>query len=243
MTLIANELTKLRTIRGPWLIAAIQQALIVAGVSGLAVSGIDLSTQDGVRSLLSHAGIASAILSLVLGITAVAGEYRHKTMTDTYLGVPRRGRVVTAKLLTYTAVGVGLGVVGAATGLVVTAAWLAGDGITIDLSDATIWRTVGGIVAINGVYAAIGVSLGALVRNLTAAIVVALVWIAVLETTVANLLSDVGRWLPNRAGMGLDYMPAEMDVLPQWGAGLVLSGYAVLLVVAAMAATVRRDVT
>ena len=87
-TLIVNEWMKLRTIRGPLLILAIQQALIVAGVSGLAAGGADLNSANGVRGLFAHAGIASAILSLVLGITAVAGEYRHRSITDTYLATP-----------------------------------------------------------------------------------------------------------------------------------------------------------
>jgi ABC-2 type transport system permease protein len=87
------------------------------------------------------------------------------------------------------------------------------------------------------------VSLGALVRNLTAAVTGALVWIALVETVVGNLLGDAGRWLPNRAGLALGYMPSTVPVLPQWGAGLLLVGYAVVIVVAAGATTVRRDVT
>jgi ABC-2 type transport system permease protein len=99
-------------------------------------------------------------------------------------------------------------------------------------------------VAINAAYAAIGVSLGALIRNLTGAIAVALVWIALVETTVANLLGDLGRWLPNRAGMAVDYMPAgTVPLLPQWGALTVLIGYTAALVLIALNTTVRRDVT
>ena len=236
-TLIVNEWTKLRTIRGPWLILAIQQAVIVAGVSGLAVAGADQ------RGLLAHAGVASAILSLVLGITAVAGEYRHRSITDTYLATPARTPVIIAKLVAYTVAGAALGVVSVATGLITTAVWTGARNGTLDLAAVQAWRIFVGIVAINAAYAAIGVSIGALIRNLAAAITVALVWIALVETTVANLLGDLGRWLPNRAGMAVDFMPAVAPLLPQWGAALVLAGYTAVFVVAALTTTVRRDVT
>ena len=244
MTLIANELTKLRTVRGPWLMAGIQQAVIVAGVSGLAVAGANLDTAAGVRGLLSHAGIASAVVSLILGITAVAGEYRHRSITDTYLAAPHRARVITAKLVAYTAVATVLGLLSAATGLVTTALWVVARDGTLDLAGAGAGRIIPGIVAINAAYAAIGVSLGALIRNLTGAIAVALVWVALVETTVANLLGDLGRWLPNRAGMAVDYMPTSAaPLLPQWGALTVLIGYTAAFVLIALNTTVRRDVT
>jgi ABC-2 type transport system permease protein len=220
-----------------------QQAVIVAGVSGLAVGGADLGAPAGTRSLLSHAGVASAILTLVFGILAVAGEYRHRTITDTYLATPARGRVLAAKLTSHALVGLAVGILSAGTGLLVTWAWTAGEGATLDLTGGELGRMLAGIVAVNVAYAAIGVSLGALIRNVTAAVSAALVWITLVETTVANLVGDLGRWLPNRAGMALDAMPATEILLPQWGGGLLLAGYAVAFALVAAATTVRRDVT
>lgn len=241
-TLITTEWTKLRTVRATWLILAIQQGLIIAGVSGLAVGGTNLNTPKGVGALLSHAGIASGILSLVLGITAVAGEYRHRSITDTYLAVPTRTPVIVAKLTAYGTVGILFGAISAVTGLATTALWTMGKGGTLDLAAADADRIMVGIVAINLAYAVVGVSLGALIRNLTAAVAVALVWIVLVETTVANLLGDLGRWLPNRAGMALNAM-ATNGMLPQWGAAIVLAGYAAVFAAVALTTTIRRDVT
>lgn len=99
-------------------------------------------------------------------------------------------------------------------------------------------------MAINATYAAIGVSHGALIPNLTGAVAVALVWIAPVESTVANLLGDVGRRLPNRAGLAVDDMPANTALLmPQGGATLVLAGYAAVFILAALTISTRRDVT
>jgi len=240
--LIVTEWTKLRTVRATWLILAIQQSLIIAGVSGLAVGGTNLNTPKGVGTLLAHAGIASAILSLVLGITAVAGEYRHRSITDTYLATPTRTPVIIAKLTAYGAVGVLFGAISAVTGLATTAIWTTAKGGTLDLAAAQADRILVGIVAFNLAYAVVGVSLGALIRNLTAAVVIALVWIVLVETTVANLLGDLGRWLPNRAGMALNAMGVQ-NLLPQWGAALVLAAYAAVFAAVALTTTIRRDVT
>jgi ABC-2 type transport system permease protein len=241
-TLIITEWTKLRTVRATWLILAIQQALIIAGVSGLAVGGADLTTPVGVSGLLAHAGIASAILSLVLGITAMAGEYRHRAITDTYLATPTRSPVIIAKLTAYGTVGILFGAVSAVTGLTTTAIWTTAKGGTLDLAAANADRIIVGIVALNLAYAVVGVSLGALIRNLTVAVAIALVWLVLVETTVANLLGDLGRWLPNRAGMALNTMPLP-GLLPQWGAALVLAGYTAVFAAVALTTTIRRDVT
>jgi len=60
----------------------------------------------------------SRILALVLGAIIITGEYRHKTVTPTFLAEPRRGRVVTAKLGISFGSGVVLGALTMVTGLV-----------------------------------------------------------------------------------------------------------------------------
>lgn len=240
-TLISAEFRKLRTIRTPWVILAVQQVIIIAGIAGLVVSGDDLGAPTSTRSVLAHAGVP-ALLTLVLGITAVAGEYRHRTITDAYLGTPRRDRVVAAKLVAYAVVGAAFGVVNAASALAAGAVAMSVEDTALDLASADVWRTLAGGVGWNVLYAAIGVSLGALVRNLMVAVTIALSWIAVAETIVGQLVGDLARWLPNRSAAALAYLP-NPDLLPQWGAGLVLAGYAAVLAALAAATTVRRDVT
>ena len=229
-------------VEGPWLLLAVAQVLIVIGVSGATVSGADATDPATALTLVSHAGLVS-LFSLVLGITAVAGEYRHRTIDDTYLAAPRRGRVIAAKLGVYTVAGAGFGVVGAGTALVASAGWLAAEGGSLELSSADLWRTVVGCVIWNAAFAAIGVGVGALVRNLAGAIIAALAWLAIGEALVGQLLGDLQRWLPFAGGGALANLPADAASLPQAGAGLLLAGYAAAFAVLAVSTTVRRDVS
>jgi len=192
-TLIANEFRKLRTIRGPWLLLAAGPVLVIVGVAGEVAGGADVTQPQTAIHAVAHAGVMS-LLTLIFGITAVAGEYRHKTITDTYLATPRRGRVIAAKFAVYAA------------------------------------------------FAAIGVSLGALIRNLAAAIATALAWIALVEGLIGELISDLEAWLPFASGQALGRLPGAPDI-PQWAGGLLLAGYAVVFAAIALTTSVRRDIT
>lgn len=70
-TLIANEINKLRTIRGPWLLLAAGPVLLIVGVAGVVAGGADLTQPQTAIHAVAHAGLMS-LLTLILGITAVA---------------------------------------------------------------------------------------------------------------------------------------------------------------------------
>lgn len=241
---MGTEFLKLRTTRTPLVLLAVAQLVIVAGVSGLFVGGhVDIADPVTAQRAIAHAGLVS-IFSLVLGVLAVAGEYRHKTITDTYLGTPRRGRVVAAKLGTYALAGVLFGVVSTVTAVVATAIWLSAKGGSLEVGSAAVWRTLAGCVVWNACFAAIGVGVGALLRNVIAAVAGALAWLALVEGIVGQLIGDLGRWLPFRSGQALEDVPFPgIPLLPQWGGGIVLVTYAAIFAVLAVSTTVRRDVT
>ena len=237
--ILAAEFHKLRTTRGTWLLLVLAQLVVAAGVSGLMVSRDDAATPAGQRDAVAHIGLV-ALFSLLLGILAVAGEYRHRTITDAYLATPRRERVILAKLAIGLGAGTVFGLAAAATALIVTALWLR---TGLDLSSGDLWRTVAGGIGWNVAFAAIGVGVGALVTNLFAAVAAALAWLALVEGIVAQLIGDAGRWLPFALGSALDGLPNAADGPPRWQAALALAGYAAAFLVAAVATTVRRDVT
>ncbi len=241
-----SEFRKLSTVRGPWLLLAAGPLVVLAGVTGLVQSGgnvHDPATQD---TALAHVGLA-AVFTLMFGILAVAGEYRHGTITDTFLSFPARRAVVVAKLALYGLIGGLAGVVSSLVAVAATAAWWAARGGSFQLSGAGTWRTLGGGMAVSIAFALIGVGVGALIRNLVAAVAAALAWIALVEGIAGQLLgSGLAHWLPLAASESLDraaLTASAARLLPQWGGGLVLLGYAAAFAVAAVLTTLNRDVT
>ena len=239
--LIANEIRKLRTIRGPWLLLAAGPVLVVVGVVGEVAGAADSTQPQTAIHAVAHAGVVS-LVALILGITAVAGEYRHKTITETYLATPRRGRVIAAKFAVYTAVGAVFGLMLAVTAVIATAVAITANGGSLDLSNSDLRRTLAGGVACNAAFAAIGVSLGALIPNLAAAIATALAWIALVEGLIGELISDLEAWMPFAGGQALGRLPGAPDI-SQWAGGLLLAGYTVVFAVLAVTTSIRRDIT
>ena len=242
---VGDEVLKLRTVRLPWVLLAAAVAVAGAGASGPMVQGDDLADPGTAVASIGHAGLAS-LFALVLGVAAVAGEHRYRTIVDTFLSTPRRVRVVVAKLLVTTVAGALLGVVAAVVAVATTAAWYAGRGGSLDVWSEPVLRTAGGGVAWCAAFAAIGVGVGALVRNLAGALTSALAWLALVEGVAGDLVGDdAARWLPFRAGTALGNLPAAAggsEELGQGAAALALAAYAVLLAAVAVSTTVRRDV-
>ncbi|MFC1437372.1 ABC transporter permease subunit [Streptacidiphilus sp. N1-10] len=244
-SLIRTEVLKLRTIRSPWLLLLAAPLLVTAGISGMVLSGnkpLDAAAQSGA---LAHVGLTS-LFTMVFGILAVAGEYRHRTITDTYLTTPSRGRVISAKLLVYAAFGMLSGMVSSLVGLGVAAAWWSDKGVSFAWGDTAMWTTIGGGIVWNAAFAAIGVGVGALVRSLVGAIAVSLAWVALVEGIVGQLIGGLARWLPFNAGQALGAGTESMTtshLLPRWDGGLVLALYTLAFAALALTTSMRRDVS
>jgi ABC-2 type transport system permease protein len=242
---IRSEFRKLGSVRSPWLLLAAGPLIVVAGITGLIESGGNVHDPAGQSRALAHVGLA-ALFTLLFGITAVAGEYRHGTITDTFLSSPARGRVIAAKLASYGLVGAAAGLVSSVVAIGVTAAWWAAEGGSFHLGAGGTWLTLGGGLAANVAFAVIGVGVGALIRNLVAAVAAALAWIALVEGTAGQIAGPgLARWLPFYASeaLGRTNLSAVAHPLPQWAGGLVLAGYAAAFAAAAVVTTLRRDVT
>jgi hypothetical protein len=91
----------------------------------------------------------------------------------------------------------------------------------------------------------IGVALGALTRNTIGAIVAAIAWTLFVEQVIlAAIVPGIEKWLPTGAAIGLTNAsgPGPAHSLSAAVAGVVLAGYAVVMLLAASRTTIRRDV-
>ncbi len=234
--MIRAEFRKLRTVRSTWLLLGIAQLLVIGGVSGLMLQRDDPTSTAGQRGAIAHVGLVS-LFSLLLGIMAMAGEYRHRTITIAFLATPRRSRLVGAKLLVVSGAGLVFGLAASATALITTAIWMATKGSSLS---GDVGRTVVGGIAWNVAFAALGVGLGVVVTNLIAAVAAALAWLALVEGIVGQLIGGTAaKWLPFALGPALEGQTS----LPAWQAALAMAGYALAFVLVGVVLTQRRDVT
>ena len=241
--LVAAEWLKLRTIR--LLYAGIPAAVIlscaaVAGeiFSGHAVGPSGLATSEGVRRVFAVTG-AGAILIMVVGVVIAAGEYRHGTAGDTFLTTPRRERVVVAKLVVGAGVGLGGGLLIAGSAIAVARVAYAIKGVTFPMSSSDVWLTLLGAVVYSTLFAALGVGLGAMVRNQTLAVAGSLAWFAAIEHTMVNLVPDLGRWFPAAAGQAIVRTPIDGLLSPLAGVALLVVYVAAAAVAGARLAATR----
>ncbi len=247
--LLAAEAAKLGTTRLWYSLLAATAGLTVVGVvaailtAGRADGTFALDTPEGVRNVLS-AGWPSTTVVLVLGILAMAGEFRHGTITPTFLATPKRGRVVAAKMAVYALVGLGFSATASAITVAIALPWLRRRGVDISLPDREVVLVVAGLLLATALHGLLGVSVGSLIRNPAAAVAIALVWSLLFESLLVGLLPEVGRWLPGGAAQALTRSsPTAGELLPMWGGGLLLAAYGLVFACVGTRFVVRRDIT
>jgi ABC-2 type transport system permease protein len=190
--LLTAELLKLRTTRTFVTLVSVTLVLSLV-VVGLTAILADDFTEDSVRELFTFD--FSSLFILLLGVTGMAGEWRHRTITSSVLAAPDRIRLLLAKMIAYA-------VAGAVLSLIVTVALMALGTLILSMRDETtlpvadladvLWRNL--LVA--ALLGAFGVCIGGIVRNQIVAIVGLLVFAFALEPALLNLALEVGRFGP-----------------------------------------------
>lgn len=256
ITAVRAELFKLRTTRMYYGLLGIAAGLTLlvqvalSGWSGTSSLIPSLATAAGQRDLVTNTGFA-LLTAAVLGTVISSGEFRHKTVTDTYLDQPDRVRVMLAKIVAALAGGALFGAVAAAIATMVGRMAVAVKGDTVVLSGGDYARYAAGAVLGAALLAAIGCVAGALIRSQVGAVIAVFVWSLAIERILAGLSKSIGRFLPltGAATMAGANSRAAMPPLPDGiqplpfaaMAGILL---AVLVVLAAGTAhTLNRDIT
>lgn len=231
-------------------------ALMFASVEPGTAGAPDLSTGPGVTTVYTAGIQIGYLLTLVVGIMVIGSEFRHKTATATFLGTPRRGRVVAAKALALALISCFYGLLTVAAGFGVGAAVLSAKGFSPVPDAGYVGRSLALSLLVLVVWALIGLGAGVLIRNQVAAILVALGFAWLVEPLLGfglmfapwDWAKSVAKYLPSQATQavlgGAQQMPdgGAVSVL-SWQAGsLVLLAYAAVATLLGLLLTLRRDV-
>jgi ABC-2 type transport system permease protein len=240
--LVSAELLKLRTTRTAFgFLTAIVLLTLAVNAANFATS--DFTSEEDLKTALSGTGIAAAFL-MILGIVGTTGEYRHSTITSTLLATPERARVVAGKLLAYLIAGAVLGAAAIVVTYAVGIPWLSERDAPLELLGVGDYLelAVRGI-ALAALSGALGVGIGAIVRNQVAAVVGTLVYLFILEPVVSLVSSDLAAFTIGGAQTGLGSGDFGDDMLDPIPAGLVVTGWVLLLGSLGALVEEQRDVT
>lgn len=245
--LVAAELLKLRTTRVTYVLLGV--SVLVTALTAVAVAASGALDADPALGL-AEAVTFSSFLALVAGILLTTNEYRHGTITSTFLVTPSRARVLAAKLLAGGVAGAAFGAAVAVVAFAIAVPWLSGGDDEIPV-DAQLFEAVGRLVALYVLYALVGVATGAIVQNQVGAIVATIAWLFVIEQIISLVTalaagdvgedSPVGPYLP---GAALNAVAVGGEGDPGLAAGwalLLSSAYVAVLAALGAASMVRRD--
>ena len=239
--ILRAELRKLRLTRSLWL-------LLLAGVAISVVAGTVLVTSfpesELGRRLSEHGPLRFGpsnigLLLVIFGIRLWGDETHHGTLASTFVDLPARGRVLAAKAV--VAVGAAVGVTAAIYALVVPVTVIAVDqrgfGMTMDAGATA--ALFGRVTAAMALSTLLGLVVATIVRNRTAALVGAAVWIMLAEQLIGSIL-EAPELLPTAAVSGL-VSDGGAGYLAAPSAGLLLAATTAALGIGALA-SLRRDV-
>jgi ABC-type transport system involved in multi-copper enzyme maturation permease subunit len=239
---IRSELLKQRSTQ-----TAVFLFLAMVGLVGLAVAMHVLALgktrlatnahQLEVFQIGTRAGMLFAALAGALAITA---EIRYGTIRPTFLAQPRRSPVLAAKLTVGALTGFVYGLL--AEGLMAAFAALAFSlrGIPNELSSGDYLRILLGGAFAAALWAALGVGVGAFVRNQVATLVGLCAWMFLVESVSEGFVPGAAKLMPGGVGLSLAGNEHKLSIAV---AAVLLVTYTAAAAAAGWATTLRRDVT
>jgi ABC-2 type transport system permease protein len=246
--LVRAEVAKLATTRSFRLLAAGALVLIAASVTLTALFTTYTGGVSPARSTLALAGLAQTF-ALIAGALAVTSEFRHKTIVPAVLITPRRGRVLAAKLVTLAAAGLAFGLAASGIAAAITMPVLASRHVGSGIGGAQLAAIIAGCGATTAIGAALGVGLGAVIRNQVGAIVTLLSLLYVAEPLlgfiphVGSAVQVYGIGGLAAGATGTVGFPENAHLLAQAPATGVLASYALVALLAGLFLLRRRDIT
>src|SRR6476659_3525963 len=223
----------------------------VRGPPAAAVPPTDLALAKAVFTGRIQVGY---LRTLAIGVMTIGSEYRHKTITATFLATPRRGRVMGAKVVSLLAIGAFYGVLSLAGSVAAGTLVLRSKGHQ-PFADPAIWRTLALSLLVLGLWALIGLGAGILIPNQVAALLISVAAAWILEPVLGLVLAltdwgkSISPYLPSRATSAMleqtsgGFNGQPVDQLSWWAGALVLMAYAAVMAGGGTWRTLRSDIT
>ncbi len=253
---LQSELTKFRSVKSSFwsLIVANGVTIVLSAIICEAVVNRWNKRSLSERILFdpttrSLTGIVLAQLAIgVLGVLLISAEYSSGTIRATFAATPNRTKVLTAKAVVFAVITyitclisvlIAFGVGQAIFTQVGVGASIGQPGVLRVILMSALYLTIGGLFALG---------LGTLVRHTAGGITAFVVMMLVLPGIVGALpspwSSDIGRYLPNAAGLAMTSVikqHAGGDMLGPLGGLAVFCGWAALALVVGGTRLVTRD--
>jgi ABC-type transport system involved in multi-copper enzyme maturation permease subunit len=262
---IRAELIKMRSMPGVWVtfclafpLAALICIAVFADAGGFTGhTFFYVHTLRQRRALLGAGYFGIEVLAPIIGVLCVTGEYRHKTMTTTFVLRPVRTQVLGAKVAVTALWSVLLALLTLVAVAAVGLPWNAAlGGATAQVTDQ-IGAVVPGLLVSAVLLGLFGLGFGTLVKNQIAAILLTIGGTLILESILIALARAIFHynlnWLPNAAGAALAGDIARgfggggrgngFHLLTWWQGGLVMLAWGLVPLVVGYFTTFRRDVT
>lgn len=198
--------------------------------------------REQLENVFGWAQLLGTLFAGLAGVLSVTAEYRFGTILPTMLASPTRWRVVGAKAAVGTIAGILLGLLAAGLALAAGSSVLTARGLDLSMDSGDYVSLVAGTAVAAALWGAIGVGLGAIVRDQVPAVVGLCAWLLFVETILlgdAGIIGDAGRFTPG--GLARAASGQEASLGPAVAA-LALIAYAAVLVGAGGLAMSRRDV-
>jgi ABC-2 type transport system permease protein len=259
MAALRYEWVRLRTVRSTWwllgLALVLQGTLAFLFAKGQGTDPVD--AQAAARIVTGGGGeffLFPALFMGLVGVFAFGHEYRHGVIRATLVAVPRRSRVLAAKILMVAMFTGVVALLSLALNIGIAYLVLGGRGEQLFTADTTARVGLGYVlfVMLNGV---VGLALGGLLRNLPGAIVVLVIFPLLIEGILSALLlipflepiRGLWKFLPFTAGsqmmvVGAENFPEEFGrPLGALAGGLTFAVFAAVLTMLCGVLFARRD--
>lgn len=238
VNLIRSEWIKFRSVRST-LVALILAGALVVLIAVLAANQNRPAFAIAHLTDLTGGVSAAALIFGALGVQVLGQEYRFNTIRPTFTAMPRRWRVLVAKVVVVTLACAAISVI------MVGFCWVVGSTMVDQFGvDGVDQRAGLGIVLFSIGWSALGMAIGAIVRQPIAGILILLAEAFVVESIIAGLVPSAAKWMPFLNGfqmtLRVDQSGTE-DFQSVLGGGIYFFAVVVALwLVGALLAT-RRD--